>query len=163
MSQFFLRQGHLPTTKNRCDYGQPEKSKNLHQAGHTERILEHLNGQGQPKIRSDNNDVRNIHPERDAVRLPERSCRFPEKDELCPAKTYSNREGLCIHLLQPHPITSACPPLQTPKPASVPAISDLLHHNPVYSAPHPSQTPSHRPLDPPDFCSGTSPSTPLFC
>src|ERR1700730_14011317 len=29
-------------------------------------------------------------------------------------------------LLRPHPITSACPLLQTPKPMSVPAISDPL-------------------------------------
>ena len=64
-------------------------------------------------------------------------------------------------LLRPHPITSACPPLQTPKPMSVLAISDLLCHNPMHSAPHPSRTPSHCPLDPPDFRSGTSPPCPF--
>src|SRR3984893_19255975 len=53
-------------------------------------------------------------------------------------------------LLRPHPITSACPPLWTPKPTSVPAISDLFWHNPAYSALHPSQTPSRHPSDPPD-------------
>src|ERR1700726_1164679 len=46
-------------------------------------------------------------------------------------------------VLRPHPITSACPPLRTPKPMSVPAISDPLHHNPTHSALHPSWTPSH--------------------
>src|ERR1700731_3388601 len=64
-------------------------------------------------------------------------------------------------LLRPHPITSACPPLQTPKPTSVLAISDPLHHNPVHSAPHPSRTLSHHPSDPPDFHSGASPPCPF--
>src|ERR1700731_1509379 len=64
-------------------------------------------------------------------------------------------------LLRPHPITSACPPLWTPKPASVPAISDPLRHNPVHSTPHPSQTLSHHPSDLPDFRSGASPPCPF--
>src|ERR1700731_217972 len=64
-------------------------------------------------------------------------------------------------LLRPHLITSACPPLQTPKPTSVPAISDPLHHNPAHSALPPSQTPSHCPSDPLDFCSGASPPCPF--
>ena len=61
-------------------------------------------------------------------------------------------------MLQPHLITSACPPLRTPEPASVPAISDPLCDNSA-----PSRTLSHHPPDLLDFCSGTSPSTPLFC
>ena len=65
-------------------------------------------------------------------------------------------------LLRPYPITSACPPPRTPKPASFPANSDLLRHNPAYSAPHPSRTPFHHPSDPPDFRSDVSPSCP-FC
>src|ERR1700731_2100209 len=64
-------------------------------------------------------------------------------------------------LLRPHPITSACPLLQTPKPASVPANSDPLWQNPAYSTPHPPRTPSHHPLDPRDFCSDNSPSCPF--
>src|ERR1700719_5312517 len=40
-------------------------------------------------------------------------------------------------LLRPHPITSACPPLQTPEPASVLAISDPLCDNSASSALHP--------------------------
>src|ERR1700730_5261668 len=66
-----------------------------------------------------------------------------------------------VSLLRPHPITSACPPLWTPKPMSVPAISDPLHHNPTHSALHPSRTPSHHPSDPPDFCAGASPPCPF--
>src|SRR6202045_4447961 len=54
-------------------------------------------------------------------------------------------------LLRPYPITSACPPLRTPKPTSFLANSDPLWHNPAYSAPHPSRTLFHRPLDPLDF------------
>src|ERR1700730_10522747 len=65
-------------------------------------------------------------------------------------------------LLQPYLITSACPLLRTPEPASFPANSDPLWHNPVYSTPHPSRTPSHCPSDPPDFRSDVSPSCP-FC
>src|ERR1700731_2786412 len=64
-------------------------------------------------------------------------------------------------LLRPYPITSSCPPLWTPKPMSVPANSAPLRHNPAYSTPHPSQTPSHYPSDPPDFRSDVSPSCPL--
>src|ERR1700731_2452999 len=48
-------------------------------------------------------------------------------------------------MLQPYPITSACPPLWTPKPVSFPANSNPLRHNPTYSALHPSRTPFHRP------------------
>src|ERR1700731_2572155 len=64
-------------------------------------------------------------------------------------------------LLRPHLITSACPPLWTPKPVSVPANSDLLQHNPTYSAPHPPRTPSRHPSDPLDFRSDVSPSCPF--
>src|ERR1700719_267958 len=64
-------------------------------------------------------------------------------------------------LLQPYPITSACPPLRTLKPVSFLANSDPLWHNPMYSAPHPSQTPSRHPSDPPDFRSDVSPSYPF--
>src|ERR1700719_4522056 len=54
-------------------------------------------------------------------------------------------------LLRLYPITSACPPPRTPKPASFPANSDPLQHNPAYSALHPSQTLFHCTSDPPDF------------
>ena len=64
-------------------------------------------------------------------------------------------------LLQPHLITSACPPLWTLEPASVPAISNPLHHNSAYSAPHPFWTLSHHPSDPSDFHSGASPPCPF--
>src|ERR1700730_6513903 len=64
-------------------------------------------------------------------------------------------------LLRPHPITSACPLLWTPKPASVPAISDPLCHNPVHSAPHPSRTLSHCPSDPLGFRSSSPPPCPF--
>src|ERR1700726_4910833 len=72
---------------------------------------------------------------------------------------FDPRRGI---LLRPYPITSACPPLRTPIPASFPANSNPLRHNPTCSAPHPSWTPFHHPLDPPDFHSDVSPSCP-FC
>src|ERR1700730_5161737 len=62
-------------------------------------------------------------------------------------------------LLRPHPITSACPPLQTPNPASVLAISNPLHHNFAHSTLHSDSVPSS--FGPPGLSFWRLPSLPL--
>src|ERR1700730_16219279 len=98
---------------------------------------------------------------------PRELCRVSWAFPCTPSAWEMSKECLELYysqvwVLRPYPITSACPPLWTPKPASFPANSDPLRHNPACSAPHASQTPFHHPSDPPDFCSDISPSC-AFC